>query len=406
MVKVRSQFIRLGLVAVIVGLSGCEMKPMHRMTPRAEPSAAAVQKPVATESQAPALKIDVKPFGETEDGQPVRLYSLRNANGLKADIMTYGAIVVSLRTPDRKGHMDDIVLGCDKLDDYIKNSPYFGAIVGRYGNRIAKGKFTLDGTEYTLATNNNNLNHLHGGVKGFDKVVWNDEPVWKADAVGVKLSYLSKDGEEGYPGNLKATVTYLLTNKNELRIDYEATTDKATPINLTHHGYFNLTGGERDILGHVLALNADKFTPVDEGLIPTGELAPVKGTPMDFAKPTAIGARIGNAYEQLKFGGGYDHNWVLNKRGREMSLAARVYEPTTGRVMEIHTTEPGIQFYSGNFLDGTITGKEGKVYKHRWGLCLETQHFPDSPNKPNFPSTILRPGEKYETTTIYSFSAK
>jgi len=410
MVKVKSQFIRLGLVAVIVGIAGCEMRPMHRMTPRAERSESAAAKPAATAQvglkPAPtALNIETKAFGETADGRPVRLYSLRNANGLTADIMTYGAIVVSLQTPDRKGQMDDVVLGYDNLQDYIKSSPYFGAIVGRYGNRIARGKFTLDGAEYTLATNNN-LNHLHGGVQGFDKVVWDDEPVWKADAVGVKLSCLSKDGEEGYPGNLKSTVTYLLTNKNELRIDYEATTDKATPVNLTHHGYFNLTGGERDILGHVLALNAGQFTPVDEGLIPTGELTPVRGTPMDFTKPTEIGARITEAYEQLKFGGGYDHNWVLNKRGREMALAARVYEPTTGRVMEIHTMEPGIQFYSGNFLDGTITGKEGKVYKHRWGFCVETQHYPDSPNKPSFPSTILRPGEKYETTTIYRFSTE
>jgi aldose 1-epimerase len=412
MVKITSRFISLGLVAAMLGFSGCESRPQKRMTPKAAAPESQTQKAAPTEVRAglkPAptvLKVDVNTFGETADGRQVRLYSLRNANGLQADIMTYGAIVVSLQTPDRKGRMDDIVLGYDDLQDYIKNSPYFGAIVGRYGNRIAKGKFTLDGTEYTLATNNNNINHLHGGVKGFDKVVWDDEPVWKDDAVGVKLSYLSKDGEEGYPGNLKATVTYLLTNKNELRIEYGATTDKATPVNLTHHGYFNLTGGENDILGHVLSLNADKFTPVDEGLIPTGELTPVKGTPMDFLKPTAIGARINETYEQLKFGGGYDHNWVLNKRGKGMTLAARVYEPTTGRIMEIQTMEPGIQFYSGNFLDGTITGKEGKVYKHRWGFCVETQHYPDSPNKPDFPSTILRPGEKYETTTIYRFSAK
>jgi len=352
-----------------------------------------------------AANIDVKAFGQTPDGKQVRLYSLRNANGLTADIMTYGAIVVSLKTPDSKGRMADIVLGYDNLQDYVKNSPYFGAIVGRYGNRIAKGKFKLDGAEYTLATNNN-ANHLHGGIKGFDKVVWDDKPVQRPDAVGVRLSYLSKDGEEGYPGNLKATVTYLLTNANELRIEYEATTDKATPVNLTHHGYFNLTGGQRDILGHVLTLNADKFTPVDDGLIPTGELTAVKDTPMDFTKATAIGARIANEYEQLKFGGGYDHNWVLNKSGKGMTLAARVSEPTTGRVMEIHTAEPGIQFYSGNFLDGTITGKGGKVYQHRWGFCLETQHYPDSPNKPNFPSTILRPGEKYETVTMYRFSAR
>jgi len=405
MVKITSRFIRVGLVAAMLGFSGCRSEPQKRTTPEAGASESKDQRAAPTDVGLSVLKSDVKTFGETADGRQVRLYSLQNANGLKADIMTYGAIVVSLQTPDRDGRMDDIVLGYDNLQDYIKNSPYFGAIVGRYGNRIAKGKFTLDGAEYTLATNNN-ANHLHGGVKGFDKVVWGDDPVWKDDAVGVKLSYLSKDGEEGYPGNLKATVTYLLTNKNELRIEYEATTDKATPVNLTHHGYFNLAGAESDILGHVLMLNADRFTPVDEGLIPTGELTPVKGTPMDFLKPTPIGARINETYEQLKFGGGYDHNWVLNKRGKGMTLAARVYEPTTGRVMEIRTMEPGIQFYSGNFLDGTITGKEGKVYKHRWGFCVETQHYPDSPNKPDFPSTILRPGEKYETVTTYRFSTK
>jgi len=352
-----------------------------------------------------ALDIDVTPFGETADGQPVRLYTLTNANGLKAGIMTYGAIVVSLEVPDKKGTMDDIVLGYDNLDSYIANSPYFGAIVGRYGNRIGKGRFMLDGNRYTLATNNDE-NHLHGGIKGFDKVVWNDEPVWRPEGVGVKLSHLSKDGEEGYPGNLNATVTYVLTNDDELRIEYEATTDKATPVNLTHHGYWNLAGGERDILGHVMMLNADRFTPVDAGLIPTGELRAVKGTPMDFTRPTAIGERIESDYEQMTLGGGYDHNWVLNKGGREMTLAARVYEPTTGRVMEVLTREPGVQFYSGNFLDGTITGKEGRVYEHRWGLCLETQHYPDSPNKPDFPTTTLRPGQKYETTTVYRFEAK
>lgn len=351
------------------------------------------------------MDINVTTFGKTPEGQEVKLYTLRNANGVTAGIMNYGAIVVSLKAPDAKGQMDDIVLGYDNLEGYLKVTPYFGAIVGRYGNRIGKGKFTLDGTTYTLAVNNGE-NALHGGNKGFDKVVWGHKPVWKSDSVGVELSYLSKDGEEGYPGNLKATVTYTLTNKNELRIDYVATTDKATPVNLTHHGYFNLTGGERDILGHVLMLNADRFTPVDAGLIPTGELQAVKGTPMDFTKATAIGERIEADFEQLKAGGGYDHNWVLNRRGGGLSLAARVTEPTTGRVMEVWTTQPGVQFYSGNFLDGTITGKGGKVYQHRWGFCLETQHYPDSPNKPNFPSTILRPGDKYETTTVYRFLTK
>ena len=391
MVRMNSRWAALTVVVLLAGTLLCSCRTLSRLR--------------RAKADKTPTDIDVQNFGKTPEGEQVRLYSLTNANGLKAQVMTYGAIVTSLEVPDRKGQMDDIVLGYDNLQDYIKETPYFGAIVGRYGNRIAKGKFTLDGVTYTLATNNNG-NHLHGGVKGFDKVVWEDQPVWRPDGVGVKLSYLSRDGEEGYPGNLKATVTYILTNDDELRIEYEATTDKATPVNLTHHGYFNFTGAERDILGHELMLNADRFTPVDAGLIPTGELRPVAGTPMDFTRATAIGARIENDYEQLQFGGGYDHNWVLNKEGKDMTLAAVVYEPTSGRVMKVYTTEPGIQFYAGNFLDGTITGKEGKVYKHRYGFCLETQHFPDSPNKPDFPSTILRPGQKYETTTIYRFSTR
>jgi len=352
------------------------------------------------------MSIQEQSFGQTPDGHKVKLYTLTNSNGLKARIMTYGATVVSLEVPDRNGKLGDITLGYDDLDGYVKNNPYFGAIVGRYGNRIAKGRFTLDGTTYQLATNNGE-NHLHGGIKGFDKVVWDAEPVKQKDAVGVKLTYLSKDGEEGYPGNLKCSVTYTLTNDDELKLNYEAETDKATVINLTHHSYFNLAGqGKGDILGHELMINADKFTPIDNGLIPTGQLQTVKGTPMDFTKPCAIGAHINDDFEQLKFGLGYDHNWVLNKKGQELTLAARVYEPNSGRVLEIYTTEPGIQFYSGNFLDGTITGKQGKVYEHRYGFCLETQHYPDSPNKPNFPSTILRPGQIYQTTTIHKFSAK
>lgn len=351
-----------------------------------------------------AMDIDVEGFGVTPEGETVRLYTLTNANGLEAQIMTYGATVTSLKVPDEDGEMDDVVLGYDELEGYLTNSPYFGAIVGRYGNRIARGKFTLDGVEYTLATNNDE-NHLHGGLKGFDKVVWEDETVWEPDGVGVRLTYRSEDMEEGYPGNLTAVVTYVLTNDDALRIDYEATTDKATPVNLTHHGYFNVAGGGRDILGHVLMLNADRFTPVDEGLIPTGELRAVEETPMDFRDATPIGERIDERYEQLEFGGGYDHNWVLNREGDGLSLAAKVYEPTSGRLMEVWTTEPGVQFYAGNFLDGTITGKGGQVYGHRWGFCLETQHFPDSPNKPQFPSTILRPGETYESTTVYRFRA-
>jgi aldose 1-epimerase len=389
------------LPGLIGGLAGCMLTFFAPMSAPSRAAASAVKK----KEVKPEMNVEVKPFGEIPGGQKVDLYTLTNSSGLKAEIMTYGAIVVSLQVPDRAGRMDDIVLGCNNLDDYIKNNPYFGAIVGRYGNRIGKGKFTLDGVEYSLATNNGE-NHLHGGVKGFDKVLWKAEPIKQRDAVGVKLMYLSKDGEEGYPGNLNCTVTYTLTERSELKIEYLATTDKPTVVNLTHHGYFNLTGCQRDILAHELMLNADQFTPVDAGLIPTGELRPVRGTVMDFARPTPIGARIASDYEQLKFGGGYDHNWVVNWGGRSLALAARVYEPTTGRVMEVLTTEPGIQFYSGNFLDGTIKGKNAIVYAHRYGFCLETQHYPDSPNKPNFPSTVLRPGEKYQTTTIYRFSTR
>ncbi|MDZ7302381.1 MAG: galactose mutarotase [candidate division KSB1 bacterium] len=352
------------------------------------------------------MKIEQSVFGKTTDGQQALLFTLQNASGMKATLTNYGAIVTALYVPDRNGKFDDVVLGYPTLDAYLKPHPYFGAIVGRVGNRIAKGKFTLEGVTYKLATNDGE-NHLHGGIKGFDKVVWSADSVRLDDAVGVKLSYLSKDGEEGYPGNLSCTVTYWLTNNNELKIEYHATTDKATPVNLTHHSYFNLAGqGQGNILNHQLEIFADRFTPVDKGLIPTGELRSVAGTPMDFRQPHTIGERINSDDEQLKFGLGYDHNWVLNKTGDSLALAARVYEPTTGRVMEVWTTEPGLQFYCGNFLDGTLTGKQGRVYKHRYGFCLETQHFPDSPNQPNFPSTILRPGETYRTETIYRFSAK
>lgn len=353
------------------------------------------------------MSIKESAFGTMPDGQKVSLYTLTNANGAVAKITTYGAIVTELWMPDKNGKLGDIVLGYDKLADYLKETPYFGAIVGRYGNRIGKGTFALDGTTYTLAINNGE-NHLHGGLKGFDKVVWSAvAQKASADGAALTLRYLSKDMEEGYPGNLVVTIVYTLTNANELRIDYAATTDKPTVCNVTHHGYFNLAGqGNGDILGHELMLNADRYTPVDAGLITTGELAPVKGTPMDFTAPTAIGARINSDVEQITFGGGYDHNWVLNKKGSEMSLAATVYEPTSGRVMEVRTNEPGVQFYSGNFLDGTLTGKGGKVYQHRYGFCLETQHYPDSPNKPNFPTTTLRPGQTYKTTTVYKFSVR
>jgi aldose 1-epimerase len=337
------------------------------------------------------------PCGTLPDGTPVEIYTLTNGRGLKARIMTYGAILVSLDLPDRNGAFADCVLGYDTLDGYLKTTPYFGAIVGRYGNRIAKGRFTLDGVTYTLATNDG-ANHLHGGRRGFDKVVWTAERFVDSDSVGVTLTYLSRDGEEGYPGNLKARVTYELTGTNELSIGYELTTDKATPVNLTHHSYFNFTAGKRDILGHELTLAADRYTPVDAGLIPTGELRPVAGTPMDFTTPAAIGSRIAQVE------GGYDHNYVLNSGGGRLAPAARVVEPGSGRVMEILTTEPGIQFYSGNFLDGTIAGKGGQAYGKHWGFCLETQHFPDSPNQPGFPSVILRPGSVYTSRTVHKFS--
>src|SRR4030042_144221 len=334
-----------------------------------------------------------EPFG-TVGGKPVNLYTLTNKNGLVAKITNYGGIVTSLMFPDRNGNLGDIVLGYDNVDSYVKNNPYFGALIGRYGNRIGKAKFTLDGKEYSLAVNNGE-NTLHGGLKGYDKVIWNAKELKTKEGVGLEFTYLSPDGEEGYPGNLSIKVDYILTNRNELKIDYFATTDKKTVVNLTHHSYFNLAGGGT-ILDHRLMLKANKFTPVDKGLIPTGELRSVKGTPFDFTKPTAIGARIDQDDEQLRFGGGYDHNWVLNKsRSGVMSLAASLYDPKSGRFMEILTTEPAIQFYSGNFLDGTITGKRGQVYPYRSGLCLETQHYPDSPNKPQFPSTVLNPGKEY-----------
>ncbi len=347
-----------------------------------------------------------EPFGKTPEGQAVDIFTFSNANGLEVRAMTYGGIIVSLKVPDRNGKLDDVTLGFDSLDGYLGGHPYFGAIIGRYGNRIGKAKFTLDGVEYKLPVNNG-PNSLHGGNKGFDKVVWQAEPFDKPDSVGVVFTRTSPDGEEGYPGNLQVKVTYSLTDKNELIFDYEATTDKATPVNLTNHTYFNLAGpGMRDILGHDMMINADSFTPVDSTLIPTGEIKSVEGTPFDFRKPTPIGARIDADDQQIKYGPGYDHNFVLNKKDAELSLAARVVEPTTGRVMEVLTTEPGVQFYSGNFLDGTLTGKGGHIYRRRYGFCLETQHFPDSPNKPDFPSTILRPGKTYTSRTVYKFFAE
>jgi aldose 1-epimerase len=342
-------------------------------------------------------------FGKTPDGTEVDLYTLTNASGMTAKIMTYGAILTELDVPDRDGKSEDVTLGFDSLKDYLAGHPFFGATVGRVANRVAKGRFTLDGKEYKLATNNG-PNSLHGGLKGFDKVVWKAEPQTVADGAAVKFEYVSKDGEEGYPGTLTATVTYTLTNENELRLDYTATTDKATPVNLTNHTYFNLAGAKSgDILDHELMLAADKYTPSDDTLIPTGEIKPVKDMPLDFTIPRRIGERI----NQLKGDPvGYDHNFVLNSEGKKLALAARVRDPKTGRVMEMYTTEPGVHFYTGNFLDGKQTGRGGVVYKKHAGFCLEAQHFPDSVNHPNFPSMILKPGETYKQTTIYKFSAK
>lgn len=348
-------------------------------------------------------KVTQQSFGKTKDGQAVDLYTLTNGGGGAVSIMNYGGIVVSLKVPDKSGAMADVVLGFDSYAEYPEKSSYFGALIGRYGNRIGHAKFSLNGVEYKLAKNNGE-NTLHGGIRGFDKVIWNVKDVSGAGGQALELSYLSKDGEEGFPGNLNATVTYTWTPANELKIEYAATTDKDTVLNLTNHSYFNLAGnGEGNILAHEVMIDADRFTPVDAGLIPTGVLQPVEGTPFDFRKPTAIGARIEQANAQLKLGKGYDHNFVLNHPATTPALAARVKDPKSGRTVEVLTTEPGLQFYTGNFLEGKTQGKGGKIYPFRGAFCMETQHFPDSPNKPSFPSTVLKPGAKYQTTTIYRF---
>lgn len=369
----------------------------------------------ATTLPAAQPNISMTLFGTLRDGRAAQLYTLTNTKGAKVAITNYGGIVVRVVVPDRDGNFADVVLGYNDVSDYIKDSPYFGALIGRYGNRIAKGRFVLDGWTYKLATNNDPGGlpcSLHGGNVGFDKVLWNATPVVEKGAAGLRLHYVSKDGEEGFPGNLDVTVTYWLTDKNELRIEYVATTDKATPVNLTNHSYFNLRGeGVGNILSHILTLNASAYTPVDKGLIPTGRIAPVAGTPFDFTKPRAIGERIDTDNEQLKFGGGYDHNFIIDRPAgftakfrSPLQKAAEVYEPVSGRVLEVFTEEPAIQFYSGNFIDGSNVGKSKIAYQKRTGFCLETQHTPDSPNQPAFPSTILRSGEKYETVTVYRFS--
>ncbi len=377
----RGSLLRAGAVASVLLFAACRME----------------QRPMPT--------VTDRPFGKLPDGTEARLFTLDNGRGMRATITNYGGIVTSLVVPDRAGQGADVVLGYDSLAGYLRTTPYFGALVGRYGNRIGKARFSLDGRSYTLAANDHG-NSLHGGSKGFDKLLWEAAPFHDTAQAGVRLHLVSPDGDEGYPGRLDVTVTYALTDASELRITYAATTDKPTVLNLTHHGYFNLAGpAAGDILGHELLLAADRFTPVDSTLIPTGELRSVAGTPMDFRTPVAIGARIGEDDLQLRFGKGFDHNWVVNGPAGTLRLAARVREPRSGRVMEVRTTEPGIQFYTGNFLDGTIVGKGGTVYRHRAGFCLETQHFPDTPNHPDFPTAVLRPGQEFHSATVYRFSA-
>ena len=351
------------------------------------------------------LKIDKIQFGETMDGTGVDLFILSNNNGMEVRIITYGGIITSWTAPDKNGNYKDIVLGYNTLAEYEAETPYFGALIGRYGNRIAKGKFSLDNQEYTLAVNNG-VNHLHGGLKGFDKVIWDAKTIVSDSTVSLELSYLSKDMEEGYPGNLETKVTYTLNNKDELSVNYEATTDKPTIVNLTQHSYFNLTADfNQDILGHELVINADSFLPIDNTLIPTGEFRDVTGTPFDFKTSKAIGTHIDNENIQLKNGLGYDHCWVLNDQNTGVRFVASAYEPVSGRLLEVFSDEPGIQFYSGNFLDGTLPSKNNGVYQHRTGFCLETQHYPDSPNQKNFPSVRLNPGEKYNSKTVFRLSA-
>ncbi len=359
----------------------------------------------------PKSSVTKADFGKMPDGTPVEIYTLRNSKGTEARIMTYGGILQSLKMPDKNGKFDDVVLGFDSLDGYtapgyVNACPYFGGLIGRYGNRIGGAKFTLEGQTYTLAPNNHG-NSLHGGVKGFDKVVWSAKPSVGIHGPQLVLAYVSKDGEEGFPGNLEVTAIYTLTEDNALKLEYTARTDKPTVVNLTHHSYFNLSGqGDGDILGDLLYINADKTTPVDSGLITTGDYADVAGTPFDFRTPTAIGARINDPNPILQYGPGYDHNWVINKPLGQFGLMARVVDPKSGRVLEVLSDEPGLQFYTGNFLDGTITGKGGAVYKIHDAFCMEPQHYPDSPNHPNFPSTELKPGQTYHNIIEYKFSVE
>ncbi len=353
----------------------------------------------------PPSTITVSDFGSTDEGE-AQLYTLTNGNGMKVAITNYGGIITDIIVPDKAGDFEDVALGFGNLEKYKGEHPYFGALVGRYGNRIGGAKFSLNGQEFSLQANNG-PNALHGGPEGFHRHLYEAEEIEQDDAVGVELHRVSPDGEEGYPGNLDVTVRYLLTEDNAIRIEYEANTDKPTPVNLTNHSYFNLHGeGQGDILDHVVMIDADRFTPVDNTLIPTGELQSVEDTPFDFTTPTPIGERIDADDQQIEFGGGYDHNYVLNREGDGLQLAATVYEPESGRYMEVFTTEPGLQFYTGNFLDGSVTGKSGQAYAYRSGFCMETQHFPDSPNQEDFPSTLLEPDDSYESMTVYRFSVK
>jgi aldose 1-epimerase len=362
--------------------------------------------PSVTSPDGPGATVSVAPFGRMPDGKAVEVYTLTNSRGMQVRAITYGAIIQAIRVPDRAGRMADVTLGYDSLPGYLGDSPYFGAVVGRYANRIARGQFTLQGRTYRLAVNNG-PNSLHGGLKGFDKVVWEAKSFQRGDTVGVQFLHTSPDGDEGYPGALRVSVIYTLTPGNQLEVEYRAMADRATPANLSQHSYFNLAGeGNGDILGHVLTIDADRYTPVDSTLIPTGELASVANTPFDFRTPTAIGKRIGQTDRQLAYGKGYDHNFVLNRRGTGLAHAVRVLDPGSGRTLDISTTEPGLQFYSGNFLDGSIRGKSGHRYGHRGALVLETQHFPDSPNHPNFPSTIIEPGREYRSKTIFAFGVE
>ena len=387
------RLLKSGLVCLVAVACAAAVVSNGCVPPANRDAAKSVEKPKMT--------IEKTGYGTLPDGRKADLFTLTNAKGMRVTLTNYGAITVGVEVPDRHGILCDVTLGYDTLKGWLASTSYFGATVGRYANRIAKGKFTLEGQAYTLAVNNGE-NALHGGLVGFNRVLWDAVPVESPTSIGIKFTYLSKDGEEGYPGNLKVTAVYRLTDANEFKVTFSATTDKTTIINMAHHTYWNLSGdrGAADILGHELMVTADKYTPVDAGLIPTGELKDVKGTPMDFTAPTAIGARI------AQVDGGYDHNFVLRNQAGKVELVARVHEPKSGRIMEIYSDQPGVQFYSGNFLDGTATGKGGAVYKKHAGFCLETQHYPDSPNQKDFPPVVLRPGETYKHVMIHRFSAK